>query len=108
MSVSRAFETFGREAPGAAAAWMAAVQGLDAANALDAKTSELAYIAVLAAVRLESGLAFHVAHAKALGATRDEIIGSVLVGMPAVGNTVIAALPTALDAYDAAPATPEG
>ena len=54
----------------------------------------------MAAVRLESGLPFHVKMAKQLGATRDEIISTILVGLPAVGNIVTAALPIAIEAYD--------
>jgi len=100
MSVSKAFELFAKEAPEANAAWMEAVQKLDKASKLDKKTEELAYIAVLAAVRLESGLPFHVKMAKKLGITRDEIISAILVGLPAVGNAVTAALPVALEAYD--------
>ena len=100
MKVSNAFETFAKEAPEVQKAWMETVQKLDAASALDHKIEELAYIAVLAAVRLESGLPFHVKMAKSHGATRDEIISSVLVGLPAVGNTVIQSLPIALMAFD--------
>ena len=37
---------------------------------------------------------------KSLGARRDEIISAVLVGLPAVGNIVIQALPIAINAYD--------
>jgi alkylhydroperoxidase/carboxymuconolactone decarboxylase family protein YurZ len=37
---------------------------------------------------------------KSHGASRDEIISSILVGLPAVGNNVIQALPIALEAYD--------
>ncbi len=98
--VSNAFATFMKEAPQQQQAWMETVQKLDAASRLDPKTEEIAYIAVLAAVRLESGLPFHVKHAKALGATREEIISAVLLGLPAVGNAVIQALPVALQAYD--------
>ena len=100
MKVSKAFELFAKEAPEANAAWMEAIQKLDTASRLDKKTEELAYIAVMAAVRLESGLPFHVQMAKKLGVTRDEIISAILVGLPAVGNTVTAALPIALEAYD--------
>ena len=100
MNVSKAFELFAKEAPEANAAWMEAVQRLDKASKLDKKTEELAYIAVLAAVRLESGLPFHVKMAKKLGATRDEIISAILVGLPAVGNIVTAALPAATEAFD--------
>ena len=99
--VSDAFGTFLREAPGHAKAWMGAVQGLGAASALDEKTETLAYLAVLAALRLESGVPFHVTHAKQAGASRDEVIGAVLVGLPAAGNGVTACLPAALRAYDA-------
>lgn len=98
--VSNAFQTFIKEAPEHQKAWLETVQKLEAASKLDAKTQELAYIAVLASARLEGGLPFHVKHAKSLGATRDEIIGAVLIGLPAVGNIVIQALPIALDAFD--------
>jgi alkylhydroperoxidase/carboxymuconolactone decarboxylase family protein YurZ len=57
---SVAFQTFLREAPAHAGAWGAMVQGLAAASALDAKTAALAYLAVLAALRLEGGIPFHV------------------------------------------------
>lgn len=98
--VSNAFLTFMKEAPQHSKAWMDVVKELDSSSALDSKTEELAYIAVLAANRLESGLSFHVKHAKELGATREEIISSILIGLPAVGNIVIQALPIALDAFD--------
>ncbi|MDF2569954.1 MAG: carboxymuconolactone decarboxylase family protein [Sporomusa sp.] len=98
--VSNAFQTFIKEAPEHQKIWMETVQKLGVASKLDSKTEELAYIAVLASVRLESGLPFHVKHAKSLGATREEIIGAVLVGLPAVGNVVIQALPVALNAFD--------
>ena len=95
--VSNAFQTFIKEAPEYQKVWMETVQKLDSASKLDSKTEELAYIAVLASARL---LPFHVKHAKALGATRGEIISAVLVGLPAVGNVVIQALPIAVNAYD--------
>ena len=98
--VSDAFQVFMREAPAHQLAWLEAVQKLDAASALDAKTEELVYIGILAAARMEGGLPFHVSHAKSLGATREEIISAILVGLPAVGNAVIHALPVALAAYD--------
>ncbi len=99
--VSDAFQAFLSQAPGHAQAWMSAVQGLDESSALDKKTEELAYLAVLAAQGLESGVPFHVQMAKAAGATRDEVISAVLVGLPAAGQIVIRSLPAALAAYDA-------
>ncbi|WP_256623654.1 carboxymuconolactone decarboxylase family protein [Methanolobus chelungpuianus] len=53
------------------------------------KTGELAYIAVLATLRLESGIFFHVKHARMLGASLDEVINAILIGLPAAGNAVI-------------------
>jgi alkylhydroperoxidase/carboxymuconolactone decarboxylase family protein YurZ len=100
MTISNAFQTFLSQAPEHAKAWMGAVRALDGASALDKKTEELAYLAVLAAARLISGIPFHVQSAKAAGATREEIISAVLIGLPAVGNIVIEALPVALAAYD--------
>jgi alkylhydroperoxidase/carboxymuconolactone decarboxylase family protein YurZ len=99
--VSSAFAAFQEHAAGHAAAWGQAVRGLEEACALDAKTKDLAYLAVLAALRLESGVPFHVASAKRNGASREEVISAVLLGLPAVGNGVTACLPAALSAYDA-------
>jgi alkylhydroperoxidase/carboxymuconolactone decarboxylase family protein YurZ len=99
--VSNSFQAFMHEAAGHAQAWMAAVKGLDEASALDKKTEELAYLAVLAAQRMESGIFFHVRSAKQAGATRLEVISAILVGLPAVGQVVVQCLPAALAAYDA-------
>jgi alkylhydroperoxidase/carboxymuconolactone decarboxylase family protein YurZ len=38
--------------------------------------------------------------AKQAGATRDEIISAILIGLPAVGQVVIQSLPIALAAYN--------
>lgn len=99
-TVSNAFQTFMTEAPNQAQAWMVMVQGLDQASALDKKTEELAYLAVLAALRMESGIPFHVESAKRAGASRAEVISALLVGLPAAGHSVTQALPSALAAYD--------
>lgn len=79
---------------------MGAVMNLDEASALDKKTEELAYLAVMAALRLESGVPFHVQMAKRAGATREEVISAVLVGLPAAGNGVTQVLPAVIAAYD--------
>lgn len=100
QKVSQSFQVFMNEAAGHAGAWMEAVQKLDKASSLDKKTEEIAYISVLAAAGLESGIPFHVKSAKTAGATRADITSAVLLGLPAVGNKVIQALPIALDAFD--------
>jgi alkylhydroperoxidase/carboxymuconolactone decarboxylase family protein YurZ len=97
--MSGAFRAFMSDAPDHARAWMGAVRGLDSACALDKKTQHLAYLAVLAALRLTEGLPFHVRLAKEAGASRAEIASAILVGLPAAGNTVVHALPIALEAF---------
>ena len=76
------------------------VQSMGQSSALDAKTSALAYLAVLAALQMESGIPFHVKAAKQAGATRDEVISAILVGLPAAGHRVTHVLPVALTTYD--------
>lgn len=98
--ISEAFRSFLTESPKHAHAWTGAIRGLGDASALDGKTHALAYLAVLAALRLESGVAFHVVHAKEAGASRDEVISAILVGLPAAGNAVTQVLPAAVRAYD--------
>lgn len=99
--VSPAFQLFLEAAPDTARAWMGCVQALSQANALEPKTRHLAYLAVLAALRLESGVPFHVQLAKQAGATRAEVVSALLIGLPAAGNAVTQSLPAALAAYDA-------
>ncbi|MDF2859044.1 MAG: carboxymuconolactone decarboxylase [Neobacillus sp.] len=99
-NVSNSFQVFLSEAPAHSKAWMDAVQKLDLASTLDKKTEEIAYISVMAAVGLESGMPFHVKSAKKFGATREDVKSAILLGLPAVGNKVIKALPIALDAFD--------
>jgi alkylhydroperoxidase/carboxymuconolactone decarboxylase family protein YurZ len=54
--MSDAFQVFMKESPKHAQAWMNAVQTLGTATALDKKTESLAYLAVLAALRLDAGV----------------------------------------------------
>ena len=99
--VSKAFQTFLQRAPKHAGAWMTAIQSLGEASALDKKTGALAYLAVLAALRLESGVALHVKLARDAGASRDEVISALLVGLPAAGHGITQCLPPAFEAFEA-------
>ena len=99
-SISKAFQVFMTDAPRHAQAWSGMVQGLASASALDSKTAALAYLAVLAALRLESGMPFHVQQAKQRGASREEVISAILVGLPAAGHGVTQVLPAAIAAFD--------
>jgi len=66
-SVSTAFQVFLKDAPEHAIAWMGAARGLDEASSLDPKTKHLAYLAVLAALGLVSGVPFHAGLARKAG-----------------------------------------
>ena len=100
--ISQAFQTFMSEAPDHAGAWGGLVQALSQASALDTKSSALAYLAVLAVLRLESGIPFHVKAAKEAGASREEIISAILIGLPAAGHVVTQSLPAAISAFNEA------
>jgi len=100
MAMSEGFQAVFREKPEVMRAWLKADEVLAEHSALDPKTSELAYLAVLAALGLERGIAFHAAEAKQRGASRDEVISAVLVGLPAAGNRVIEAVAEALRPFD--------
>ena len=98
--ISAGFKLFMTETPAHSRAWMAAVDGLDSACALEGKTKHLAYLAVLAALQLTDGLPFHATLAKEAGATREEVASAILIGLPAAGNAVIHALPAAMAVFD--------
>ena len=100
--VSKAFKLFMTEAPEFAQAWGALVQSLVEASALDSKTRELAYLSVLASLNRGSGIPFHVNTLKNMGATREEVVSAILVGLPAAGSVVTKALPAALETFDSA------
>ena len=63
---------------------------------------------VLAATRNVSGIPFHVKAARDSGATRQEVLSSVLLGLSGVGSAVFAAVPAALEAYADQPVQPTG
>ncbi|MFC2157525.1 carboxymuconolactone decarboxylase family protein, partial [Acidobacteriota bacterium] len=95
------FKTFMTNAPDHAQAWGEMVRSLAEASALEGKMWELAYISVLAAMNRVGGIPFHVISAKKAGATREEVISAILVGLPAAGHIVTQSLPAAIEAYDA-------
>ena len=98
--ISNAFMTFMKEAPEHSKVWGEMVHGLAKASALDKKTEVLSYLAVLAALGMTGGIPFHVKAAKNVGATKQEIISAILVGLPAAGHSVTQALPAAIETYD--------
>ena len=94
------FNCFMEESSEVGKAYIDMILQQEKASALDNKTRELAYIAVLAATGNMGGLLYHVHSAKKLGASRDEVKSAILVGLPAVGLTIIDPLEAALKAFD--------
>jgi alkylhydroperoxidase/carboxymuconolactone decarboxylase family protein YurZ len=99
-TISEAFLTFQKEAPQHTKVWAEMIFGMADASALDDKTKALAYLAVLAVLRLEGGVPSHVQVAKKFGASRDEVISAILIGLPAAGHQVTQVLPTVVKSYD--------
>ena len=100
MKISKAFLSFKNDSPKQSEAWAEMVGKLSEASVLDPKTKELIYIGILAAVGLDSGIPFHVKNVKSKGASRDEIISAILVGLPATGHRITKGLSVAVEAYD--------
>jgi alkylhydroperoxidase/carboxymuconolactone decarboxylase family protein YurZ len=71
-----------------------------ATSCLDPKTRALAYLAVVAAMRMEAGLPTHVARAKLAGASREEVVSAIMVGVSVAGVSILRMIPAAIGAYD--------
>src|SRR5262245_28369839 len=100
MPLSEGFNILFREKPQITQSWLQIDKTISEHSALDAKTAELVYLAVLAALGLERGMAFHANEAMRLGASRDEVISAILVGLPAAGVRAIEAIGEAVRPFD--------
>lgn len=94
-------EIFQKEAPEVAEAFDGLVEALKNTTGLNAKTKQLIYIGIKAAMGDPTGIRFHVQMAKDLGASRKEIRDSILISLSVCGlKGVSSCLPTALEVYD--------
>lgn len=92
---------FQQEAPEVAKAFDGLVDALKSTTGLDAKTKQLVYIGLKSSTGDSTAVFFHVKMAKKLGATRDEIKGTILITLTVCGlKGVSSCLQTALEAYD--------
>jgi alkylhydroperoxidase/carboxymuconolactone decarboxylase family protein YurZ len=69
--------------------WATALERLGSSSELDLKTKALCYLSALAAAKMPNEVSFHVDKARALGATRDEVIGAVFVGLSATVDPIV-------------------
>lgn len=92
---------FNKEAPEVAQAFNQLVGSLQGTTGLDAKTKQLVYIGMKAALGDSQAVDYHTAAAKELGATRAEIVDTILITLTVCGlNGVATCLPSALTVYD--------
>jgi alkylhydroperoxidase/carboxymuconolactone decarboxylase family protein YurZ len=94
-------ETFQKEAPEVAQAFDGLITALKETKGLDAKTKQLVYIGIKAAMGDTTAIFYHVPMAKKLGATREEVKDAILITLSVCGlKGVATCLPTALETYD--------
>ncbi len=94
-------ELFKKEAPEVAAAFNDLIMSLVASKGLDAKTKQLIYIAMKAALGDDTAVKAHIPMAKAAGATRDEVIDAILLTLTVSGiRGVVHCLPEAVRQYE--------
>ena len=102
MADKTMMEILRAECPGAADAMQALFATLVAQPALDEKTKQLVYVAAAAAAAGHvRGVPAHVAHLRALGATRQEVLEALLMTLPAAGfGPLSQCLPAAMAVFD--------
>ncbi len=95
-------DVFYKEAPEVATAFDGLIDALKATNGVDGKTKQLIYIALKATNADVTAITFHVAMAKQLGATREEVRDAILITLTTCGLAGVAScLPKAMEIYDA-------
>jgi len=101
MQEENPFDVFHREAPEVAKGFDGLIHSLVQTKGLDAKTKQLVYIGIKAALGETEAIKYHVPMAKKLGATRDEVKDTILITLTVCGlKGVVSCLPLALKLYD--------
>ena len=103
MTEKNPFELFQQECPELAARFNSLVEVQKSLKGLDPKTKQLINIAIQTATRNPRGVKMHTIMACMSGATRDEIIGAVVMNLHLTGlATVLESLPAALEGLEVA------
>ena len=101
MAEKHFMETLKEEAPIVSKAFFDFADTLMNNGGLDAKTFQLLYIALKASVGETGAVAAHAALAKKAGATREELLGAVLITLMTNGvHGVSYCINAALESYD--------
>ena len=100
-NVNNPLDVFQKESPEVSNAFNQLIDALQNSSGMDAKTKQLVYIGIKAAHGDATAIYYHVAMAKQLGATRNEIRDAILITLTVCGLTgVVNCLPVALRVYD--------
>ena len=95
------YELFQKECPDVAARFNDLVEAQKALRGLDSKTKQLINIAIKTANRNARGVQMHAMMAKKEGATREEIVGAVVLNLHHSGlSSVIDCLPAAINGFE--------
>jgi alkylhydroperoxidase/carboxymuconolactone decarboxylase family protein YurZ len=95
------YELFQRECPELAEQFNNLVEVQKSLGGLDPKTKQLINIAIQTAIRNPRGVKMHAIMARMAGATRDEIIGAVVMNLHLTGLVnVLESLPSALEGLE--------
>jgi alkylhydroperoxidase/carboxymuconolactone decarboxylase family protein YurZ len=99
------FDVWGKENPATMKAFFDFAGAIQNGCGLDEKTFQLCYMAIQASRGGVASVAAHAGFAKKAGATRQEVLGAVLVSLMTSGiNGVSDCLAAAAQGYDNAPA----
>ncbi|MFA4824661.1 MAG: carboxymuconolactone decarboxylase family protein [Methanoregula sp.] len=103
MTEKNPYEIFQKECPELAERFNNLVEVQRSLKGLDLKTKQLINIAIQTSTKNSRGVKFHAIMAYQAGATRDEIIGSVVMNLHLTGLvTVLECLPAALEGVEEA------
>lgn len=101
MNIENPLQLFKDESPEVQKAYDGLIQSLINDNGLDNKTKQLIYIAMKMIADDERAVKMHVVMAKNMGATREEIKTTILLGLTVIGLKAASKyLPLALESYD--------
>ena len=101
MMTQNPYEIFIEECPEVAARFDDLIEAQKALKGLDTKTKQLINIAIQTANRNAKGVQMHAMMAKKEGATRDEIVGAVVLNLHHSGfASVLECLPAAIDGFE--------
>jgi AhpD family alkylhydroperoxidase len=95
------YELFQKECPEVAKCFNDLIEAQKALKGIDAKTKQLINIAIQTANRNSRGVQMHAMMAKNEGATREEIVGAVVLNLHHSGfASVLECLPAAINGFE--------